>query len=239
MKMVKGLLYAIVTLVNIGCIIGCGEEENLPAPETPDNALTETYHGNINLPEYFPLKTGNSWEYEIFADGAPIGNRKLELGEKEKVYHAAFHTAFPANKVSAYPPDADIYQPFFVCHVTLTDLGRFFEWYVASGNRILFCGTVSSAPWGEDVKFGSLVFLETEMIISNEIITVTAGTFTCVKIERNNSCNIDVLPLDPTLYAPTDSAPVYEWYSKGVGMIKREYKLGKAVSEVLVKYKLK
>jgi len=183
---------------------------------------------DIEFRDYFPLKTGNSWEYEVFADGRFTYNRKLSLGKPEIIN-------LPPNVIQAYPPDADINQPFFPCTVNLGP-HTFKEWYLP-GNRILYYGTVSSQAWGPNVRFNSLVFLESEMIVGQEKITVQAGTFTCIMIKRDNSCNYDALLMDPTRYTPTDSMPVSEWYAKGIGMVKREYTIHRSLyKEVLIGY---
>lgn len=181
---------------------------------------------------YFPLKTGNSWEYAVSINGSFKYNRKIMLGEQGII-------SPPANIIDAFPKDINIkQQPFFVCNVSLGSQ-TFEEWYATvSNNRILYRGIISSKAWGENVRFNSLIFLQPEMIIGEETIIALSKSFNCIKIERNNACNLDVLPLDPAQHSPTDYMPVDEWYAKGIGMVKREFKLSNRI-EYLIKCELK
>lgn len=182
--------------------IGCNSDEQLNDERFNDEANT----GKIALNEYFPLEIGNSWEYKVSVPG----NGPSGLPEVDKI------ELIGIDDIANEEPE------WVVNNAAVPDVTRatFFisppHHFAVSGNRILY--HIDPSPWG---KLGFMVYMEPEMILGGETVTVPAGTFTCIKILRDNSCNCNVLSVQ-TRYSPTDLLPVYEWYCKGVGMVKRE-----------------
>ena len=179
-------------------IIGCDNNE-----EFDDKTNT----GKIHLNEYLPLKIGNKWEYKVSVSGNGIFMGLPEVDEIELIGVDEIANEEPGLVVNnAAVPDVTR-ATFFISPP---------HHFAISGNRILY--HIDPSPWG---KLGFMVYIEPEMILGEEIVTVPAGTFTCIKILRDNSCNCNVLSVQ-VFHSPTDLLPVYEWYCKGVGMVKRE-----------------
>jgi hypothetical protein len=68
---------------------------------------------------------------------------------------------------------------------------------------------------GNELLESGFVYLDQKMIVGKERITIPAGTFNCIKVKR------DVPGIEPIYIEP-----VYEWYGKGIGLVKIDHSEG-------------
>lgn len=225
LKVIAILLYVL--------LMGCAED--IPEIDAETATLEDILAGidptKISFEEYFPLNTGNVWEYQLLFNNENIGDYRMELDGETAITNKEPEIV----PTEWFPGRAEdiVSQDFFQCNYKRlsSELGNIssVDYYAISDNRVLYAPSTDLQQrefFGEWEWPGILLFLTPEMITGKEIVTVPAGTFACIKITRENCASYEILDMDPDdiVLGYTSTIPVYEWYSIGVGMVKREYK---------------
>lgn len=135
---------------------------------------------NIKLAEYFPLEVGNSWSYDIMLD--------------DKIIWSYIDTVSQIVTLEG----ADYYQ---------VDRGQDLEAPSAFGSLGYYSLSDNVILRKITKNIESYIYLNSKMIIGQPRLTIPAGTFKCIKIERKLE----------------GAEPIYEYYGKGVGLVMKDY----------------
>jgi hypothetical protein len=169
---------------------------------------------NPNAKDYFPLATGNYWEYKVryfeiegsdTTEYEESDTVRIEVGEKRPIKGKEyFNVAVPNAGVDNYVRTEDEFILILACDLSYEDT-LFYHTHIQDGD-----------PWyvkGDEWESGIPPYVA--RYVGKEVINLPVGSFDCIKIEYNNS---DLIC--PFYFVGDAFNNLSFWFGKGVGIVK-------------------